>query len=89
MFAMNDGSKVAVRYSEANVQLPTVSIGDAAQQGNWIVFGPSCQAMLSDDEGNELRKVAHDQRAVILEKRCGAYWLPCAKTGSDDAAFPI
>ena len=45
-FGLRDGRKFQVRYNEADVSFPIVSIGEASQQGNWFVFGPGCQAML-------------------------------------------
>ena len=41
---LRDGRKFEVRYNEADVSFPIVSIGEASQQGNWFVFGPGCQA---------------------------------------------
>ena len=45
-FDLRDGRKFEVRYNEADVSFPLVSIGEALQQGNWFVFGPGCQMML-------------------------------------------
>ena len=45
-FDLRDGRNFEVRYNEADVSFPIVSIGEALQQGNWFVFGPGCQMML-------------------------------------------
>ena len=50
-FGLRDGRKFQVRYNEADVSFPIVSIGEASQQGNWFVFGPGCQAMLPGSSG--------------------------------------
>ena len=39
-FDLRDGRKFEVRYNEADVSFPIMSIGEALQQGNWFVFGP-------------------------------------------------
>ena len=46
-FGLRDGRKFRVRYNEADVSFPIVSIGEASQQGNWFVFGPGYQAMFA------------------------------------------
>ena len=43
--------KFQVRYNEADVSFPIVSIGEASHQGNWFVFGPGCQSMLPGSSG--------------------------------------
>lgn len=45
-FELKDGRTVAVRYNEANADFPIASVGEAARQGNWSVFGPTCHAGL-------------------------------------------
>ena len=45
-FGLRDGRKFQVRYNEADVSFPIVSIGEASKQGSWFVFRPGCQAML-------------------------------------------
>ena len=52
---LRDGRKFQVRYNEADVSFPIVSIGEASQQGNRSVFGPGCQAMLPGSSGEFLR----------------------------------
>ena len=72
-FGLRDGRKFQVRYNEADVSFPTVSIGEAAQQGNWFVFGPGCQAMLPGSSGEFLRTCVKDPNAAKLEKHRGVY----------------
>ena len=50
-FRLRDGRKIQVRYNEADVSFPIVSIGEASQQGHWFVFRPGCQAMLPGSSG--------------------------------------
>ena len=50
-FGLRDGRKFQVRYNEADVSFPIVSIGEASQQGSWFVFGPGCHAMLPSSSG--------------------------------------
>ena len=50
-FGLRDGRKFQVRYNEADVSFPIVSIGEASHQCNWFVFGPGCQAMLPGSSG--------------------------------------
>ena len=38
-FVLRDGRKFQFRYNEAGVSFPIVSIGEASQQGSWLVFG--------------------------------------------------
>ena len=55
-----------VRYNEADVSFPIVSIGEASQQGNWFVFGPGCQAMLPGCEGPKRGKVGEPPGSVLV-----------------------
>ena len=63
-FGLRDGRKFRVRYNEADVSFPIVSIGEASHQGNWFVFGPVCQAMLSGSSGEFLRTCVKDPNAA-------------------------
>ena len=85
-FVLRDGRKFQVRYNEADVSFPIVSIGEASQQGNWFVFGPGCQAMLPGSSGEFLRTCVKDPNAAKLEKHRGVYWLPCSATEHTDGA---
>ena len=85
-FCLRDGRKSQVRYNEAAVSFPIVSIGEAWQQGNWFVFGPSCQAMLPGSSGDLLRSCEKDPSVAKLEKQRGVYWLPCSGTKPSDGA---
>ena len=66
-FGLRDGRKFQVRYNEAGVSFPIVSIGEASQQGNWFVFGSGCQAMLPGSSGEFLRTYMKDPNAAKLE----------------------
>ena len=44
-FGLQDGRQVTVRYNEAEVKFPIVSVGEAAGQGNWFLFGPGHQVI--------------------------------------------
>ena len=88
---LRDGPKFQVRYNEADVSFPIVSIGEALQQRNWFVFGPGCQAMLPGSSGEFLRTCVKDPNAAKLEKHRGVYRLVvvpiCARAGCNtDAA---
>ena len=83
-FGLRDGRKFQVRYNEADVSFPIVSIGEASQQGNWFVFRPGCQAMLPGSSGEYLRTCVKDPNAAKLEKHRGVYWLPCSATEHTD-----
>ena len=85
-FGLRDGRKFQVRYNEADVSFPIVSIGEASQQGNWFVFGPGCQAMLPGSSGEFLRSCVKDPNAAKLKKHRGVYWLPCSATEHTDGA---
>ena len=74
-FGLRDGRKFQVRYNEADVSFPIVSIGEASQQGNWFVFGPGCQAMLPGASGEFLRTCVKDPNAAKLENYRGVYWV--------------
>ena len=76
-FGLRDGRKFQVRYNEADVSFPIVSIREASQQGNWFVFGPGCHAMhflhffewrVSRDmcEGPKCGKVGETSRSVLV-----------------------
>ena len=74
-FGLRDGRKFQVRYNEADVSFPIVSIGEASQQGNWCVFGPGCQAMFARlewrvpqvmCEGPKCGKVEETPRSVLV-----------------------
>ena len=67
-FDLRDGRKFQVRYNEAAVSFPTVSIGEASQQGTWFVFGPGCQATLPGSSEEFLRTCVKDPDAAKLEK---------------------
>ena len=47
-----------------DVSFPIVTIGEASQQGNWVVFGPGCQVMLPGSSGEFLR-------TCVKGPRCG------------------
>ena len=83
-FDLRDGRKFQVRYNEADVSFPIVSIGEASHQGKWFVFGPGCQAMLPGSSGEYLRTCVKDPNAAKLEKHRGVYWLPCSATEHTD-----
>ena len=84
-FGLRDGRKFQVRYSEADVSFPIVSI-EASQQGNWFVFGPGFQSMLPGSSGEFLRTRVKDPSAAKLEKHRGVCWLPCSATEHTDGA---
>ena len=73
-FVLRDGRKLQFRYNEAGVSFPIVSIGEASQQGSWLVFGPCCQAMLPGSsgvsqemcEGPKRGKVGETPRSVLV-----------------------
>ncbi|CAK0820598.1 unnamed protein product, partial [Prorocentrum cordatum] len=88
-FELEGGRQVSVRYNEADVKFPIVSVGEAASQGNWFVFGPGCQAMLPGTMGSELRQAARLPEAVQLEMHRGVYWLPCAAAGANERETPL
>ena len=83
---LRDGRKFQVRYNEADVSFPIVSIGEASQQGNWFVFGPGCQAMLPGSSVECLRSCVKDPNSAKLEKHRGVCWLPCSATENTDGA---
>ena len=83
---LRDGRKFQVRYNEADVSFPIVSIGEASQQGNWFVFGPGCQAMLPGASGEFLRTCVKDPNAAKYEKHRGVYWLPRPATEHTEGA---
>ena len=85
-FGLRDGRKFQVRYNEAGVSFPIVSIGEASQQGSWFVFGPCCQAMLPGSSGEFVRKCVKDPNAAKLEKHRGVYWLPGSAAEHTDGA---
>ena len=85
-FGLRDCRKFQVRYNEANVSFPIVSIGEASQQCNWFVFGPGCQAMLPGSSGQFLRTCVKTPNAAKLEKHRGVHWLPCSATEHTDGA---
>ncbi len=88
-YKLRDGSNVMVRYNEAKVSFPIVSVGDATQQGNWFVFGPGGQAMIGQDHDEDLRRIVGSSKVVQLKKRCGVYWLPCVRNTATDSSAPL
>jgi hypothetical protein len=83
-YTLRNGSSIAVKYSEANVSFPIVSVGEATVQGSWFVFGPGGQAMISSEAGAELEKLVTGPAAVQLQKSRGVYWLPCTASDKQD-----
>ena len=83
-YTLRNGAGVAVKYNEANVSFPIVSVGEAIVQGSWFVFGPGGQAMISADAGTELEKLVRGPAAVQLLKKRGVYWLPCTTSDKQD-----
>ena len=63
---------------------PIVSIGEASQQDNWFVFGPSCQAMFARLEWGVPQDMCEGPKAAKLENYRGVYWLPCSATEHTD-----
>ena len=53
---LRDGHKFQVRYNEADVSFPIVSIGEASKKGNWFVFDQvvkqCCQAQVESISGH-------------------------------------
>ena len=88
-FEIQDGKQLTVRYNEADVQFPIVSVGEAVKQGNWFVFGPGHQVMLNDSLGQQVAQHLHDRRAVKLEMHRGVYWLKCTRPKGCKEAFPL
>ena len=76
-FGLQDGRQVTVRYNEAEVKFPIVSVGEAAGQGNWFLFGPGHQVMLPSEASPDLQRISQLPHAVNFEKHRGVYWLPC------------
>ncbi len=74
-FTLRNGASVAVKYNESNVSFLIVSVGEATLQGNWFVFGPGGQAMISSEAGADLEKLVTGPAAVQLQKSRGGYWL--------------
>ena len=72
------------------MSFPIVSVGEATLQGNWFVFGPGGQAMISSEAGADLEKLVTGPAAVQLQKSRGVYWLPCtAANEQDSVAVPL
>ena len=88
-FGSRDGRKFQVRYNEADVSFPIVSIGEASQQGDWFVFGPGCQAMLPGSSGEFLMSCVKDPSAAKLEKHRGVYWLPHVRLTEPSNGAPL
>ena len=68
MCGFRDGRKFQVRYNEADVSFPIVSIGEASQQGNWFVSGPGCHAMLPGSSGEFLRTCVKGPKCGKIEE---------------------
>ena len=45
-FSLHDDRIVSIRYIDADVKFPIVSVSEAIQQGSWFVFGPGTQLMV-------------------------------------------
>eukprot|EP00929_Paragymnodinium_shiwhaense_P111971 TRINITY_DN8021_c0_g1_i4.p1 TRINITY_DN8021_c0_g1~~TRINITY_DN8021_c0_g1_i4.p1 ORF type:complete len:1618 (+),score=271.11 TRINITY_DN8021_c0_g1_i4:701-5554(+) len=85
-FATVDGRPFQVRYNEGSVKFPIVSVSEAADQGNWFVFGPGTQAMLSGADGERVREAVQRGTApVALAREKGVYWLDCVAGDRGDA----
>ena len=74
-FGLRDGRKFQVRYNEADVSFPIVSIGEASQQGNWVRVRPRLSSnaarlewRVSQDmcEGPKCGKVGETPRSVLV-----------------------
>ncbi|CAK0791790.1 unnamed protein product, partial [Prorocentrum cordatum] len=75
-FGLQDGRQVTVRYNEAEVKFPIVSVGEAAGQGTWFLFGPGHQVMLPSEASPDLERISQLPNAVNLEKHRGVQQAP-------------
>jgi hypothetical protein len=85
-YTLRNGSSVSVKYNEANVSFPIVSVGEATAHGRWFVFGPAGQAMLGSEAGAELERLMTGPAAVQLQKSRGVYWLSCTTSDKQNGA---
>ena len=70
-FGVRDGRKFQIRYIEADVSFPIVSIGKASQQGNWFeIVKRCCQAGVEIShimcEGPKCGKVGETSWSVLV-----------------------
>ena len=70
-FTVGGNKRISVRYNEADVNYPTTSLGEATQNGNWFVFGPTGQAMFSGMAAEKLEEVLGLPKAVGWDKDNG------------------
>ena len=74
-FGLRDGRKFQVRYNEADVSFPTVSIGQFVRVRSRLSSGGEC-----------LTTCAKDPNAAKLEKYRGVHRSPCSATEHTDGA---
>ena len=79
-FGLRDGRKFQVRYNEADVSFPIVSIGEAPQQGKVRVW-----SRLSSVVARRERRVSQDMCEGPRRGKVGN-WLPCSATEHTDGA---
>ena len=79
------GESTTMSYSESDkVMYPVLSSSEAASNGMWSIFGPSCQYLLADEFANELKVALENTKKLGLVKDRGVYWLPISPTQSDE-----
>ena len=76
---------MAVRYNEADVGFPIVSVTEAVAQGSWFIFGPGHQGMVTGGDGADVSAILERTSAVRFEKHRGVYWLPVGEAAGNDA----
>ncbi|CAK0852755.1 unnamed protein product, partial [Prorocentrum cordatum] len=71
-----EGTGVTLRYSSSEqVAVPVVSASDACGAGNWLVFGPRVQKVISARDARGLRQVAQATPGLEMVGDRGVYWL--------------
>ncbi|CAK0893740.1 unnamed protein product [Prorocentrum cordatum] len=71
-----DGAGVALRCSSSEqVTVPAVSALDACSAGNWLVFGPGVQKVISSRDARGLRRAARATPGLDTGRGRGVCWL--------------
>ena len=70
------GAPVQIRHHESDVVTdPVISVSETAAAGNWTIFGPGTQKLLSSDATRQIEQMLSHVDSVDMVKSRGVYWL--------------
>ena len=84
------GASVQIRHHESDVVTdPVISVSETAAAGNWTIFGPGTQKLLSSDATRQIEQMLSHVDSVDMVKSRGVYWLELKNESSLAVGWPL